>query len=108
MHRLAERVLLEGLKAGGLVVGDIDEMMSNHLGAMFMPHGLGHLMGLDVHDVGGYPEVTTSPVSLYLYYVLLSIYPYQKQDTRLLSVILPNAADFQSSFIDRFVTKFAI
>jgi len=57
MHRLAERVLLEHLMAGGLIIGDIDEMMSAHLGATFMPHGLGHLMGLDVHDVGGYPEV---------------------------------------------------
>lgn len=56
MHRLSERVLLECLKAGGLVVGDVDEMMSAHLGATFMPHGLGHLMGLDVHDVGGYPK----------------------------------------------------
>jgi len=60
MHRLAERVLLEHLMAGGLIIGDIDEMMSAHLGATFMPHGLGHLMGLDVHDVGGYPEVTVT------------------------------------------------
>jgi len=60
MHRLSERVLLEHLKAGGLVVGDVDDMMTAHLGATFMPHGLGHLMGLDVHDVGGYPEVTPS------------------------------------------------
>ena len=58
MHRLAERELLKCLKAGGLVTGNIDDMMDAHLGATFMPHGLGHLMGLDVHDVGGYPEVT--------------------------------------------------
>lgn len=56
MHRLAERVLLERLRDGGLLQGDVDEMMSAHLGAVFMPHGLGHLMGLDVHDVGGFPE----------------------------------------------------
>ena len=59
MHRLAERVLLGCLKDGGLVVGDVDDMMKAHLGAVFMPHGLGHLMGLDVHDVGGFPEVNT-------------------------------------------------
>jgi len=55
MHRLAERVILEDLKAGGLLQGDVDDMMKVHLGAVFMPHGLGHFMGLDVHDVGGYP-----------------------------------------------------
>lgn len=58
MHRLAERVQLECLRDMGLLQGDVDEMMKLRLGAVFMPHGLGHFMGLDVHDVGGYPEGT--------------------------------------------------
>ena len=57
MHKLSERTILEQLKDGGLLQGDVEEMMAARLGAVFMPHGLGHLMGLDVHDVGGYPEV---------------------------------------------------
>ena len=57
MHRLAQRTSLEELKAAGLLQGDVDEMMKVHMGAIFQPHGLGHLLGLDVHDVGGYPEV---------------------------------------------------
>ncbi|KAI6650715.1 Xaa-Pro dipeptidase [Oopsacas minuta] len=56
MHQLAERVVLEDLKSAGLLKGDIDAMMSCHLGAVFMPHGLGHFMGCDTHDVGGYLE----------------------------------------------------
>lgn len=54
MHLLADRVHLEELKKLGLLQGDIDEMMKVRLGAVFMPHGLGHMMGCDVHDVGGY------------------------------------------------------
>lgn len=54
MHRLAERVILEDLRSAGLLKGNIDDMMANHLGAVFMPHGLGHFMGCDTHDVGGY------------------------------------------------------
>ncbi|CAI2322508.1 unnamed protein product [Caenorhabditis sp. 36 PRJEB53466] len=54
MHILSEKVILEHLKAAGIVVGDIDEAVKARLGAVFMPHGLGHLIGLDVHDCGGY------------------------------------------------------
>ena len=57
MHLLADRVQLEELKKLGLIQGDVDEMMKVRLGAVFMPHGLGHFMGIDTHDVGGYPEV---------------------------------------------------
>ena len=57
MHCLADRVQLTALKEVGLVKGDVEQMMAVRLGAVFMPHGLGHFMGCDVHDVGGYPEV---------------------------------------------------
>ncbi|VDP52462.1 unnamed protein product [Heligmosomoides polygyrus] len=54
MHILSEKVILTHLKKAGLLTGDVDEMLSARLGAVFMPHGLGHLIGLDVHDCGGY------------------------------------------------------
>ncbi|XP_023173736.2 xaa-Pro dipeptidase [Drosophila hydei] len=54
MHKLAGKVLLERLKAGGMLSGDVDEMLEAGVSGVFQPHGLGHLIGLDVHDVGGY------------------------------------------------------
>ncbi|KAF0683475.1 Aste57867_24509 [Aphanomyces stellatus] len=55
MHLLSQRVLTEHLLAGGLFQnGSVDELMKAEITAYFYPHGLGHLMGLDVHDVGGY------------------------------------------------------
>ncbi|XP_073706467.1 xaa-Pro dipeptidase-like [Garra rufa] len=56
MHRLADRVHLEELLKIGILRGNVEEMLKVHLGSVFMPHGLGHLLGIDVHDVGGYPE----------------------------------------------------
>jgi len=56
MHALAYKIILEKLTEGGLLSGDVDEMMDVNLGAVFMPHGLGHFMGLDTHDVGGRPK----------------------------------------------------
>lgn len=39
MHLLAERCILKGLKAAGIVTGGVDEMLSARVGALFMPHG---------------------------------------------------------------------
>ncbi|KAJ3362517.1 hypothetical protein GGF32_005962 [Allomyces javanicus] len=58
MHRVAERVIAEGLIEAGILVGDIEDVLAAHAQAVFLPHGLGHLLGLDVHDVGGYPKGT--------------------------------------------------
>jgi Xaa-Pro dipeptidase len=58
MHRAAERAILQGLVKTGLLTGNVDDMLAAHLGAIFMPHGLGHLIGLDTHDVGGYATGT--------------------------------------------------
>lgn len=55
MHKLAESHILEALKRAGILKGDVETMMKHRLGAIFMPHGLGHFMGLDTHDTGGYP-----------------------------------------------------
>ncbi len=40
-----------------LCSSNVDDMMTERLGAVFMPHGLGHLLGIDTHDPGGYLKV---------------------------------------------------
>lgn len=54
MQLLAERTILAALREGGLLRGELADMAEARVGALFMPHGLGHLLGLDTHDVGGY------------------------------------------------------
>ena len=51
VHLAAARKMLEGLSAVGLVHGDLDEMVALGIAGLFQPHGLGHNMGLDVHDM---------------------------------------------------------
>ncbi|KAJ1832328.1 hypothetical protein LPJ63_003614 [Coemansia sp. RSA 2711] len=58
MHILANRVAAQGLLDLGILKGDIDGIMKNYVVGYFMPHGIGHLMGIDTHDVGGYPKGT--------------------------------------------------
>jgi Xaa-Pro aminopeptidase len=50
-HITACRVIASGLKETGLMKGDIDEAVAEGAHALFMPHGIGHMMGLDVHDM---------------------------------------------------------
>lgn len=58
VHAHALRVMLEGFRKYGLIKSDapIEEQLRLDVINMFMPHGLGHLIGLDDHDVGGYPR----------------------------------------------------
>jgi Xaa-Pro aminopeptidase len=51
IHILACRMLTAGLKQIGLMTGDVEESLSAGAHALFMPAGLGHMMGLDVHDM---------------------------------------------------------
>jgi len=56
MHLEAARVIASGLKDLGLMKGDVDEAVAVGAHALFFPHGLGHMMGLDVHDMEGLGE----------------------------------------------------
>lgn len=51
VHLLACRTLAEGLKDLGLMKGNLEDAVAQGAHALFFPCGLGHLMGLDVHDM---------------------------------------------------------
>ena len=51
VHLEGCKVLAQGLKDLGLMKGDVNEAVAAGAHALFMPHGLGHMMGLDVHDM---------------------------------------------------------
>jgi len=65
-HELAERTILTHLLRAGILLlkgkggttqeDAVEAMLAADVGAVFMPHGLGHFIGLDTHDVGGYVE----------------------------------------------------
>jgi len=53
-HKAAEVEILKSLLAIGIIHnGSIEELVAASIGAVFFPHGLGHLIGCDTHDVGG-------------------------------------------------------
>lgn len=51
LHTLACKIITEGLSELGLMKGNVDEAVQQGAHALFMPHGLGHQLGLDVHDM---------------------------------------------------------
>ena len=51
IHLEAAKMIADGLKSLGLMKGDTDEAVAQGVHALFFPHGLGHMMGLDVHDM---------------------------------------------------------
>lgn len=55
-HFAATTVLAEGLTQLGLMKGNPKDAMEKGAHALFMPHGLGHAMGMDVHDMEGLGE----------------------------------------------------
>ncbi len=54
MHQAALRPLVAGLVALGALAGDVDELIATEAYKPFYMHTTGHLLGLDVHDVGSY------------------------------------------------------
>ena len=56
VHLMAARIIAGGLKDLGIMKGDLDEAVTAGAHALFFPHGLGHMLGLDVHDMEGLGE----------------------------------------------------
>ena len=57
VHMAVCRLMAARLKELGLMKGDTDEAVEAGAHAMFLPHGLGHMMGMDVHDMEGLGQV---------------------------------------------------
>ena len=56
-HRVACETIATGLKDLGLMRGDVKEAVEAGAHAMFFPHGLGHMLGMDVHDMEGLGQI---------------------------------------------------
>ncbi len=57
VHMDVCRLMIDRLKEVGLMKGDTEEALAAGAHAMFMPHGLGHMMGMDVHDMEGLGQI---------------------------------------------------
>ncbi len=56
IHLLAAETIMQGLKDAGIMKGDVKEGVLKGAHTLFFPHGLGHPMGMDVHDLEGLGE----------------------------------------------------
>lgn len=51
VHETAKRTMVTGLRDLGIFRGEVDGLLERGAHAIFFPHGIGHLLGLDVHDM---------------------------------------------------------
>ena len=56
LHLQASRVIADGLAQMGLLKGDPDDLVTSGAHALFFPHGVGHLLGIDVHDMEAFGD----------------------------------------------------
>jgi Xaa-Pro aminopeptidase len=56
-HDVAAETIASGLKDLGLMKGDVKEAVAAGAHALFFPHGLGHMLGMDVHDMEGLGQI---------------------------------------------------
>ncbi|OQE19005.1 hypothetical protein PENSTE_c016G02614 [Penicillium steckii] len=56
VHAHAHRVAIKGLLKLGILCGEENELFEKRVSVAFFPHGLGHYLGMDTHDTGGYPN----------------------------------------------------
>jgi Xaa-Pro aminopeptidase len=80
LHLSACKIIASGLKDLGLMKGDTDSAVAAGAHALFMPHGLGHMLGLDVHDMEalgenyiGYNDKTTRSKQFGLAYLRFAL-----------------------------------
>ena len=57
VHTAVSRILAQGYKDLGILKGNLDDIVANGAHSLMMPHGLGHMMGLDVHDMENYGQI---------------------------------------------------
>lgn len=76
LHLHAHKVLVDGFLALGIFKGDAGDILQSGITAAFFPHGLGHSLGLDVHDSLQLlrtehkdlpPSTAATPAKLYTY-----------------------------------------
>ena len=56
VHLTAHKIAIDGLLALGILQGDKEEILKARTSVAFLPHGLGHYLGMDTHDTGGHPN----------------------------------------------------